>query len=71
MLAEVLRAADTVEQAVDAYETRRRPRVGWVREQSRAAAKAWILPPDTRNAALRDRGDQMLQDRFRPLIEMP
>ena len=71
VLAEVLRAADTVEQALDAYVTRRRPRVEWVQEQSRAAARAWTLPPDSRNAALRDRGDQMLQDRYRPLAEVP
>ena len=71
VLAEVLRAADTVEQALDAYVTRRRPRVEWVQEQSRATARAWILPPDSRNAALRDRGDQMLQDRYRPLAEVP
>jgi 2-polyprenyl-6-methoxyphenol hydroxylase-like FAD-dependent oxidoreductase len=71
VLAEVLRDGDSVEQALDAYATRRRPRVGWVQQQSRAAARAWILPPDIRNAALRDRGDQMLQDRYRPLIEVP
>ena len=44
VLAEVLRAADTVEQALDAYVTRRRPRVEWVQEQSRATARAWKLP---------------------------
>jgi 2-polyprenyl-6-methoxyphenol hydroxylase-like FAD-dependent oxidoreductase len=71
VLAEVLRDTRTVEDALDAYEARRRPRVGWVQEQSRAAAKAWILPPEARNAVLRERGDQMLQDRYRPLIELP
>jgi FAD-dependent urate hydroxylase len=71
VLAEVLRDCDTVEQALDAYVTRRRPRVEWVQEQSRAAARAWILPPDARNAVLRDRGDQMLQDRYQPLIQAP
>jgi FAD-dependent urate hydroxylase len=71
VLAEVLRDAGTIEGALDAYEARRRPRVAWVHEQSRAAAKAWILPPDARNAVLRERGDQMLRDRYRPLIEPP
>jgi len=37
-----------------------------VQEQRRAAAKAWILPPEARNAVLRERGDQMLQDRYLP-----
>ena len=67
VLAEVLRDGDTVEHALDVYIARRRPRVGWVQEQSRAAARAWVLPPDMRDAGLRDRGDQMLQDRYRPL----
>jgi len=71
VLAEVLRDGATVEQALDAYAVRRRSRVGWVQEQSRAAARAWTLPPDIRNAALRERGDQMLQDRYRPLIDVP
>jgi 2-polyprenyl-6-methoxyphenol hydroxylase-like FAD-dependent oxidoreductase len=71
VLAEVLRDAGTVEAALHAFERRRRPRVGWVQAQSRAAAKAWVLPPDARNAVLRERGDQMLQDRYRPLIELP
>jgi FAD-dependent urate hydroxylase len=71
VLAEVLRDAGTVEEALDAYEARRRPRVGWVQDQSRAAARAWILPPDARNGVLRERGDQMLQDRYRPLIDLP
>jgi len=71
VLAEVLRDSDTVEHALGGYVTRRSDRVAWVHEQSRAAARAWILPPDIRNAALRDRGDQMLQDRYRPLIDVP
>jgi hypothetical protein len=29
------------------------------------------LPPALRNAALRQRGDQMFRDRYRPLIPAP
>ena len=70
VLAEELRAADTVEGALDRYEARRRPRIDWVREQSRAAAHAFVLPPEVRDAALRQRGDEMLRDRYRPLLAM-
>jgi hypothetical protein len=45
--------------------------VDWVQEQSRAAARAWVLPASTRDAVLRERGDQMLRDRYRPLVEPP
>ena len=71
VLADVLRKAESVESALDAYVRRRRPRAGWVQEQSRAAAQAWVLPPAVCNAALRQRGDQMFRDRYRPLIPAP
>jgi 2-polyprenyl-6-methoxyphenol hydroxylase-like FAD-dependent oxidoreductase len=68
VLAEELRAAESVESALASYVARRRPRADWVHEQSRIAAESWVLPTAVRNAALRDRGDQMFHDRFRPLI---
>ena len=68
VLAESLRTADTVAGALDRYVERRRPRAGWVQEQSRIASKAWVLPPAVRDGVLRERGDQRLQDRYRPLI---
>jgi 2-polyprenyl-6-methoxyphenol hydroxylase-like FAD-dependent oxidoreductase len=71
VLAELLASAGTVEDALGAYEARRRPRADWVQQQSRIAAKAWVLPPAQRDAALRERGDQMLRDRYRPLIAAP
>jgi FAD-dependent urate hydroxylase len=71
VLAELLQGADTVEHALDQYHTRRRPRIDWVQQQSRLAAKAWMLPPAIRDAALRERGDQILRDRYRPLIQTP
>ncbi|SDR59307.1 2-polyprenyl-6-methoxyphenol hydroxylase [Rhizobiales bacterium GAS113] len=71
VLADVLRKAESVGSALDAYVRRRRPRAGWVQEQSRAAARAWVLPPAIRNAVLRERGDQMFRARYRPLIPAP
>jgi FAD-dependent urate hydroxylase len=71
VLAGLLHDADTVQEALDRYQARRRPRVDWVQQQSRLAAKAWALPPAIRDAALRERGDQMLRDRYQPLIHTP
>jgi hypothetical protein len=45
VLAEALRSAETVEVALDRYAARRRPRATWVQEQSRIAAKTWVLAP--------------------------
>jgi len=71
VLADVLHQEDSVESALEAYVRRRRPRADWVQAQSRAAAQAWVLPPAVRNAALRERGDQMFRDRYRPLVPAP
>ena len=71
VLSELLHEADSVEAALAAYATRRRPRTDWVQEQSRAALTAWLLPPAVRDAALRERGDQMMWDRYAPLLPAP
>jgi len=71
VLADCLRRTDSVECALEAYTRRRRPRADRVQEQSGAAAQAWVLPPAVRNAALRERADQMFRDRYRPLITVP
>jgi hypothetical protein len=71
VLSEVLREADTVENALDAYVTRRRPRTDWVQEQSRAALAAWLLPPAVSDATLRERGDQIMHARYEPLRPVP
>jgi 2-polyprenyl-6-methoxyphenol hydroxylase-like FAD-dependent oxidoreductase len=67
VLAEVLRSADSVERALCTYANRRRPRADWVQQESRAAVEGVHLTPAIRNPALRERGDQMMQDRFGPL----
>jgi len=71
VLAELLQSAATVSEALHRYQARRRPRVDWVQEQSRIAAQAWVLPPAVRDAALRERGDEMLRARYRPLVDVP
>jgi len=71
VLAEVLQSAPTVESALGAYIARRRPRVDWVQRESRAMAEGFRLPIAARNAALRERGDEMFRFRFSPLIAAP
>jgi 2-polyprenyl-6-methoxyphenol hydroxylase-like FAD-dependent oxidoreductase len=71
VLAGLLRSASTVEAALAAYEARRRPRAEWVQQQSRIAARSWVLPPVQRDTVLRERRDQLLRDRYRPLIAAP
>jgi 2-polyprenyl-6-methoxyphenol hydroxylase-like FAD-dependent oxidoreductase len=68
VLAEELRTADNIEHALASYVTRRRPRADWVQEQSRAAAASFITQPAIRDPAWRQRGDQIMRDRYRPLI---
>jgi hypothetical protein len=42
-----------------------------VKEQTAQPAKAWLLPPEIRDGVLSERGNQMLQERYRPLREQP
>src|SRR5262249_38395344 len=71
VLAESLRTHATLAQALEAFVSRRRPRVSWVHQQSDAVAQSFRLPALTRNAALRQHGDEMLQRRFAPLVWAP
>jgi 2-polyprenyl-6-methoxyphenol hydroxylase-like FAD-dependent oxidoreductase len=68
VLAEELSNAPSVESALASYIARRAPRVKWVREHSRAVGESLRLPSAVRNGVLRQRGDQLLQDRYRPLV---
>lgn len=71
VLAEELRAAETVESALDTYERRCRPRAEWVVRESRAVVASVARPPSIRDPDMRERGNQELRDRFRPLIPAP
>ena len=71
VLAEVLHSSATVESALSNYVIRRKPRVRWVQQQSIATAESLGMPPTIRNSALRERGEQMMQYRFGPLVPAP
>jgi 2-polyprenyl-6-methoxyphenol hydroxylase-like FAD-dependent oxidoreductase len=71
VLAGVLQSAVSVEEARRLFDARRRPHVDWVHQQSRAVGELLRMPPDTRNAILRERGPKALHDRFRPLAATP
>ncbi|HLZ56175.1 MAG TPA: FAD-dependent oxidoreductase [Ktedonosporobacter sp.] len=66
VLAEVLRSAETVEQALSSYETRRRPRATWVQQQSHTIQESILNIP-----AFRERGHQLMHDSFAALIPEP
>jgi len=71
LLAEILRTTAHVEDALDTFVTRRRPRVSWVQQESRTVGEMLRRPPDIRNAALRERGEKAFYERFRPLTVVP
>jgi 2-polyprenyl-6-methoxyphenol hydroxylase-like FAD-dependent oxidoreductase len=71
VLASVLRSAATVESALSDYVRRRKPRIKWVQQQSIYTAESLRTAPAVRDAALRERGDQMMRSRFSPLIPTP
>jgi 2-polyprenyl-6-methoxyphenol hydroxylase-like FAD-dependent oxidoreductase len=71
VLAEELYTAGSVELALDRYERRCRPRDEWVVQESRAVVANVARPPAIRNPDLRERGDQEMRERFRPLIPAP
>ena len=71
VLAEELRAAATVEAALESYALRRKPRAEWVQHQSMTLANLVTAPSAAHNVTLRERGTQMMQDRFGPLVPAP
>jgi 2-polyprenyl-6-methoxyphenol hydroxylase-like FAD-dependent oxidoreductase len=71
VLSELLGGADTLDDALTAYVARRKPRTDWVQEQSRAALRFWLLPPPARDAALRERGNEVMYARYAPLRARP
>ena len=71
VLAESLHSAETVHRALADYAERRCRRVRWVRQQSQITADSLRLPVPIRNAAFRACGDEMMRQRFRPLVRGP
>jgi 2-polyprenyl-6-methoxyphenol hydroxylase-like FAD-dependent oxidoreductase len=71
VLAEELRVAATMEDALARYARRRKPRAEWVQRQSIGLANLLTASSPARNAMLRERGIQLMQERFGPLVSSP
>jgi 2-polyprenyl-6-methoxyphenol hydroxylase-like FAD-dependent oxidoreductase len=71
VLAELLLSSENIDAALDAYATRRRPRVDWVQRQSEALGRSALLPAAMRDAVLRQEGTQQFEARYAPLISAP
>jgi FAD-dependent urate hydroxylase len=71
VLAEELCSAATVEDALASYVRRRKPRVEWVQRQSMGLTNLLTASSAARNATLRERGTQLMRDRFEPLVSPP
>src|SRR5262249_3746209 len=70
VLAEELRASDSVERALTSFVARRTPRVKWIQQQSMALAEILTGVSPVRNAALRERGHEAMQARFALLCRL-
>lgn len=69
VLGEELRAADgDVPAALRAYEARRRPRCGEVRDRTRERDRTRDVPPALRDPMLRRRGLRIFADQYRALV---
>jgi len=71
VLAERLEMAADVGSALAMFAERRRPRVDWVQQQSRILGEMLRVPPQARDAALRQKGPQAFYQRFQPLTMRP
>jgi 2-polyprenyl-6-methoxyphenol hydroxylase-like FAD-dependent oxidoreductase len=67
VLAETLHTASDLQSALERFVARRRARVNWVAQQSRAVGEMLCMPPSGRDAAIRERGERAFHERFRPL----
>lgn len=71
VLAEELSVHADLNEALESYVLRRRPRVHWVQDQSRRLGEAFRMPNTQRDASLRARGQDMFYERYAPLIPEP
>jgi 2-polyprenyl-6-methoxyphenol hydroxylase-like FAD-dependent oxidoreductase len=53
------------------FRARRRPRVEWVRRQSRVAEQEWTHATNAQLAVLREHGAARLRERYHPLVGTP
>ncbi|WP_329111124.1 FAD-dependent monooxygenase [Micromonospora sp. NBC_01699] len=69
VLARALVAADTVGEALDRYESRRRPRTKWVLDRTRDRDRTRDVPPPLRDPLLRGRGARIFAEHYRLLLD--
>jgi 2-polyprenyl-6-methoxyphenol hydroxylase-like FAD-dependent oxidoreductase len=67
VLAELLTADQTIDQALVGYEDRRRARVAWVQEQTHRRDRTRSLPTLVRNLTLRLAAERIFRSNYRPL----
>jgi 2-polyprenyl-6-methoxyphenol hydroxylase-like FAD-dependent oxidoreductase len=70
-LAESIRDAATTADALGTYETRRRPRTGWVLMRTHTRDRTRTLPPALRDLVLRLAGQRMFRAHYRLLRDQP
>ncbi|MFD6562638.1 FAD-dependent monooxygenase [Micromonospora profundi] len=68
VLAESLCAASSVDAALVAYESRRRPRTRWVADRTRDRNRTRDVPPALRDPLLRGRGGRIFGEHYRLLV---
>jgi 2-polyprenyl-6-methoxyphenol hydroxylase-like FAD-dependent oxidoreductase len=71
VLTESLRVADTISEALQVYERRRRPRTDWVLAQTRRREASRRLPPALRNPLLHRVGRKLFHSNYQPLRAAP
>ncbi|MGW0435436.1 FAD-dependent monooxygenase [Micromonospora sp. NPDC003197] len=68
-LADALRRTDHVPDALDSYESRRRPRTKWVLDRTRDRDRTRDVTPALRDPLLRGRGGRIFQEHYRLLLD--
>jgi 2-polyprenyl-6-methoxyphenol hydroxylase-like FAD-dependent oxidoreductase len=63
--------AEPVDEALIAYERRRKPRVAWVQEQTHRRDRTRSLPPVIRNLTLRLAAERIFRSNYEPLRDQP
>ena len=71
VLADSLRQAGSVPEAVAAFVARRQPRAGWVRAQTHRRDRTRNLPPLVRDPVLRAFGQRIFRSNYQPLLASP
>jgi 2-polyprenyl-6-methoxyphenol hydroxylase-like FAD-dependent oxidoreductase len=69
VLADLLAAGQTIDEALAGYEQRRRDRVAWVQEQTHRRDRTRSLPTPVRNLTLRLAAERIFISNYRPLRE--